>query len=249
MPPGASLARRRRTDRPPKYVDSDSGTVYTECVEGDDLALTIEQLAERTEVPVRTVRYYIAEGLLPGPGGRGKGTAYMAGHLSRLRLIRLLVERRVPLAEIRERLSALSDDEVADVLAAEERQAQEMGRAVREASPKEYVSTLLRQARAARQAPAETVTYSSAPSYASPAPLNGGSGLRSTPAEATAGATGGTIAGATGATGSTTASATSQAQERWQRITLAAGVELHVREDAGTSQERLIERLIATARR
>ena len=52
----------------------------------------IEELADLVGVPVRTVRYYIAEGLLPGPGTRGKGTVYGEEHLLRLRLIRLLAD-------------------------------------------------------------------------------------------------------------------------------------------------------------
>ena len=67
---------------------------------------------------VRTVRYYIAEGLLPPPEGSGPGSSYTQGHLDRLRLIQRLKEAYLPLKEIRRRLSGLSDDEVRSLLAA-----------------------------------------------------------------------------------------------------------------------------------
>lgn len=46
--------------------------------------LTIDDLAARAEVPIRTVRFYIAEGLLPGASSRGKGASYTQEHLDRL---------------------------------------------------------------------------------------------------------------------------------------------------------------------
>ncbi|HEY3999194.1 MAG TPA: MerR family transcriptional regulator [Candidatus Xenobia bacterium] len=77
-----------------------------------DNGFSIEELTEQVGIPVRTLRYYIAEGLLPGPGSRGKGARYGREHLSRLRAIRRLVEQHVPLAEIRERLAGLGQNEV-----------------------------------------------------------------------------------------------------------------------------------------
>ena len=74
--------------------------------------LTLGELTAAADVSVRTVRYYIAEGLLPPPEGSGPGSAYTQGHLDRLRLIQRLKEAYLPLKEIRRRLSGLSDDEV-----------------------------------------------------------------------------------------------------------------------------------------
>ncbi len=82
--------------------------------------LTLGELTEAADVSVRTVRYYIAEGLLPPPEGSGPGSAYTQGHLDRLRLIQRLKEAYLPLKEIRRRLSGLSDDEVRGLLAANE---------------------------------------------------------------------------------------------------------------------------------
>ena len=80
--------------------------------------LTLGELTAAADVSVRTVRYYIAEGLLPPPEGSGPGSAYTQGHLDRLRLIQRLKEAYLPLKEIRRRLSGLSDDEVRSLLVA-----------------------------------------------------------------------------------------------------------------------------------
>ena len=85
--------------------------------------LTLGELTEAADVSVRTVRYYIAEGLLPPPEGSGPGSAYSQGHLDRLRLIQRLKEAYLPLKEIRRRLSGLSDDEVRSLLAADDNRA------------------------------------------------------------------------------------------------------------------------------
>lgn len=111
-----------------------------------DMSLTIEELAEQTQTSVRTIRYYIAENLLPGPGARGKGAAYTEDHLLRLQLIRRLTERRTPLAEIREMLARMSLDEIRALLAEEATLSEQ--RASREVSPRAYISALLDQARA-----------------------------------------------------------------------------------------------------
>ena len=84
----------------------------------DGERLTLSELTAAADVSVRTVRYYIAEGLLPPPEGSGPGSAYTQGHLDRLRLIQRLKEAYLPLKEIRRRLSGLSADEVRSVLAA-----------------------------------------------------------------------------------------------------------------------------------
>jgi DNA-binding transcriptional MerR regulator len=79
--------------------------------------MTLGELTEEADVSVRTVRYYIAEGLLPPPAGAGPASAYTPGHLDRLRLIHRLKAAYLPLKEIRRRLAGLNDDEVRAVLA------------------------------------------------------------------------------------------------------------------------------------
>ena len=74
--------------------------------------MTLAELTEAADVSTRTVRYYIAEGLLPPPEGAGPSSVYTAGHLARLRLIGRLKAAYWPLKEIRRRLAGLSDAEV-----------------------------------------------------------------------------------------------------------------------------------------
>lgn len=112
--------------------------------------LTVEELADRFQVPVRTIRYYIAEGLLAGPGVRGKGAVYGEEHQVRLRLIRTLTRQRVPLAEIRDRMKSLSLDDLRALLAEQEDQTALFERAESERSPRDYISMLLRNARTTR---------------------------------------------------------------------------------------------------
>src|SRR5215216_7427674 len=112
----------------------DSGTQEPDLRQGEDILggdardrppagaerLTLSELTAAADVSVRTVRYYIAEGLLPPPEGSGPGSSYTRGHLDRLRLIQRLKEAYLPLKEIRRRLSGLGDDEVRSLLAADD---------------------------------------------------------------------------------------------------------------------------------
>lgn len=81
-------------------------------------ALDINTLSRDTGINVRTIRYYLAEGLLPPPSGRGPAAIYGPGHRNRLRLIRRLQEAHLPLAAIRTQLEALDDAGVAAALRA-----------------------------------------------------------------------------------------------------------------------------------
>lgn len=78
---------------------------------------TMEDLTTAAGVTARTVRYYIAEGLLPPPDGAGPATAYTDAHRNRLLLIGLLKDAYLPLKEIRRRLAAMSEDEIAEAVA------------------------------------------------------------------------------------------------------------------------------------
>ena len=61
--------------------------------------LSIDELAERTGIPTRTIRYYITTRLITGPTSRGKQASYSIDHVLRLHLIRKLTARHVPLDE------------------------------------------------------------------------------------------------------------------------------------------------------
>ena len=77
---------------------------------------TLADLERETGVPPRTIRYYIAEGLLQPAYGRGPSATYDADHLLRLRLIQQLKDQRMPLREIKERLSHLTPEDIAVML-------------------------------------------------------------------------------------------------------------------------------------
>ena len=76
----------------------------------------LTELVEAAGVSVRTVRYYIAEGLLPPPLSAGPRAAYTAEHLDRLRLIARLKDAYLPLREIRRRLRGLDAGAVRTLL-------------------------------------------------------------------------------------------------------------------------------------
>jgi DNA-binding transcriptional MerR regulator len=62
--------------------------------------MTLAELSARSGVAARTVRFYIARGLLDGPAVAGRGADYGAAHLERLRAIRQMQRRGLTLAEI-----------------------------------------------------------------------------------------------------------------------------------------------------
>ena len=76
---------------------------------------TIQELSAEVggDVTPRTIRYYIAEGLLPKPDERGQ---YTQNHLQRLQLIRRYREAFIPLEMIRSQLITLTDAQVAETL-------------------------------------------------------------------------------------------------------------------------------------
>ena len=74
--------------------------------------LLIHELAEKAGVTVRTIRYYIEQGLLPEPKYQGRYSYYTLSFLDRLELIRRLKDSFLPLSEIREIMISLTDAEV-----------------------------------------------------------------------------------------------------------------------------------------
>ena len=69
-------------------------------------AMTIHQLAERSGVPPRRIRHYIAQDLLPPAIGRGRAAHYARRHLDRLRQVEALRDVNLGLDEIRRRLGS-----------------------------------------------------------------------------------------------------------------------------------------------
>jgi DNA-binding transcriptional MerR regulator len=93
--------------------------------------LDINELCEKANVTPRTVHFYVQQGLLPPAGSPGPGARYGEGHVSRIRLIRLLQKQHLPLAEIAKRTKGLTDEQVDGLIAeARERRTQEPGSAL-----------------------------------------------------------------------------------------------------------------------
>ena len=77
---------------------------------------TIGELAQAANVTTRTIRYYVAQGLLPPPHSGGRAASYGDEHLRRLELIKLLKQEFLPLNEIRALLDGLDGDAVHNLL-------------------------------------------------------------------------------------------------------------------------------------
>lgn len=63
-------------------------------------AYTIEELCELTGFSRRTIRFYIQQGLVDPPAGRGRGGFYYDSHVEQLQAIKRHQERGLKLSEI-----------------------------------------------------------------------------------------------------------------------------------------------------
>jgi DNA-binding transcriptional MerR regulator len=201
-------------------------------------AYSIADLASLAGVTPRTVRYYIAQGLLPGPEQVGRGATYGEAHLARLRLIRRLAREHLPLAEIRSRLEALSDAEVLELEPPAPPEpppfdsALEYLRAVLEGG-----SQTTHQLRIAEPTPLRRLESPIPPAVlASPAlaadEMDVGLADESKPASP----------------GPDTEPEPALTRSQWDRVSLAPDIELHLRRPLSRHQNRRVERLIAIAR-
>jgi DNA-binding transcriptional MerR regulator len=76
----------------------------------------LKALCEAAHVTERTVRYYIAEGLLPPPQGARAQSRYTASHLERLQLIQRLKEQDFSLRQIKALLDEKARPELKPLL-------------------------------------------------------------------------------------------------------------------------------------
>ncbi|MCO1659165.1 MerR family transcriptional regulator [Pseudonocardia humida] len=83
---------------------------------GEEL-LTVDQLAERTGITVRTIRFYAGRGLIPPPTLRGRTGLYGSDHVARLGLVSELSALGFTLAAIESHLRALPVSAGAEELA------------------------------------------------------------------------------------------------------------------------------------
>jgi DNA-binding transcriptional MerR regulator len=81
------------------------------------MELTVDELAARAGVSVRTVRYYAGRGLLPPPRLRGRTGLYGAEHLARLELVRELQSLGLTLAAIERHLQRIPENALPEDLA------------------------------------------------------------------------------------------------------------------------------------
>jgi len=78
----------------------------------DSKTYSIDELCVITNLPKRTVRYYIQLGLVDRPIGETKAAHYLSKHLDQLLRVKKLTEARVPLDQIRQLIEAGKDEVV-----------------------------------------------------------------------------------------------------------------------------------------
>ena len=205
----------------------------------------IHQLADKAGVSVRTIRFYINEGLLPPPQAQGRYSVYSEDYLERLELIRLLKDKFLPLKEIRARLEGLSQAEVRAALALEREQEAQADRLFESKTAAEspggtkaldYINRLLNQpgAKSSRPsqslpspAPAQPGAKSSRPSQSLPSPAP----AQPSPKRA-----------------SESRASYATPNEVWERVQLAPGIELHLQQPIPADQRSKLEELVRFAR-
>jgi len=218
----------------------------------DNERYSLTELADLAGVTPRTIRYYLAQGLLPAVGQSGPGAKYDDRHLARLRLIRRLQAEHLPLAEIRRRLDALSDDEIRELAGTGEPapptdSALDYVRGILHASMRPKAPTTginvpppLRSMRMT-EAPIEPVSPSaryeplSVPEFSPP-------GVADAPAPYA------TPSMMPPAFVPSTSEPSPMERSQWDRIALSPDVELHIRRPLGRAQQKQVDRLIAIAR-
>ena len=182
--------------------------------------LTIEELAERSGVSVRTIRFYITEGLLPSPHTRGRNAAYTEEALDRLILIQRLKDAHLPLKEIRDQLASLSPSRIHQLSSEQDlnlpNQTISFGAPVElpheDSSALDYISRVLDARSVYHTSPLQKklLADKNFPLMRSPAPQ--------------------------------------EPEESWRRVEIAPGVELHIRAGLDPQTEKKIAQIIEMAR-
>ena len=67
--------------------------------------MSFQELATKAELPPRSIRFYIARGLVPGPRKAGRGATYGEEHIERIEEIRRWQAQGLTLAEIGRKLA------------------------------------------------------------------------------------------------------------------------------------------------
>jgi DNA-binding transcriptional MerR regulator len=187
---------------------------------------SLADLCDLADVTPRTVRYYIAQGLLRPPAGAGPATRYDDGHLDRLRLIRRLQKEHLPLSEIRRRLAALSDPEIAEL--------------AEPAPPTDAAADYIARVLSSRGVVPATGRPTSPQARRSSSP--GPGALRALEPESPPLASP-TMSGSAPSRGPGPAP-----RSTWERVALTPDIELHIRRPLSRDQNRRVDRLLETAR-
>ncbi|MHB9034102.1 MAG: MerR family transcriptional regulator [Anaerolineae bacterium] len=108
---------------------------------------TISELAKLAGVTVRTIRYYISQGLLPAPGSAGPGEKYDDSYLQRLDLIKRLKAEYLPLEKIKDLLANVAEDVIREEAGEAPAQPLELA----PDSAKEYLRNILSPTRPVKQ--------------------------------------------------------------------------------------------------
>jgi DNA-binding transcriptional MerR regulator len=203
---------------------------------------SLTELADLAGVTPRTVRYYLARGLLPAVSP-GPGSKYDTGHVARLRLIRRLQAEHLPLAEIRRRLDALDEDQIRELAGTDAPDAPSD-------SALDYLRTVLggsapgRTPPMPRQAPpsARSVRFHVEPPLVPVAPA------ASIPVPDAVAERLGEPYGSTPAMAPPPSAARPIERSQWERIVLAPDVELHIRRPLARAQNKQVDRLVTIAR-
>lgn len=85
--------------------------------------LSLEDLEQLSGFSERTIRSYIARGLVPPPRGRGRGSSYGEEHLVRLNFLKAIrdaVPRELPLSVLERLLEDLPEEQIARIARGEE---------------------------------------------------------------------------------------------------------------------------------
>ena len=226
-----------------------------------DDTYSINDLSRLTGLSVRTIRYYLAQGLIPASGESGPGAHYGQGHLDRLRLIKRLQSQYLPNAEIRRRLAPLSDADVASLVVDPE----DESTATPTSSALDYIRNLFGTASATYSASsAPSMPQASAALPTSPSLLGRGlmapqrSDATATPADAGKALEEqspflrpmvlGIAKAAEQSPIEPKESSPQPERSQWERLQLAENIELHIRRPLSRIEQRRVERLITIAR-
>jgi DNA-binding transcriptional MerR regulator len=210
----------------------------------NESSYSISKLAEKADTTPRTIRYYLEQGLLPAPETKGKYAYYSDAHLRRLRLIQRLKNAYLPLASIRTQMESLTDEEVNALLARfspvhdeTNQKLSDVSVGLTESVPSgdrlAYLTQVLEVTGQARSESAEAQekpvrrALLISPVFQPGEPSPETSEQKSSPPHSDDEPTD---------------------RETWERVRLAAGVELHVKRPATETERRILEQRIAAAK-